>query len=451
MNPLLDEISLPSSEPVFRTLDNACRSGVIRDDAPHWSIEPFIPIHIAPLIEYLVGRNELNESNRKQFRQFCRGVDSIHRDRTNSYQRRFAAAYTSLDPDNDCRDPFAHRQHRNDDLADTTSRVEHDAAELSAAASPADTTIDQTAADQVIQLCREVLTLAGYQPLDRQQIEQCAGIASQFGVPLHVDFDLFERLEAFSRGDIMGTRMRRRLRRLYRREQVDVPIYQRVVVIFQLARDEQSGEYLSSSMLHLRMFKNIPKQDLDMLMPGTRVRIGGLDRAKFILPSLGGFLLSIRRIAQYAVLFAFIALTKSLLMILNVVIIAVLIVAYLAKSVMSYFQTKKHYQLNLTQNLYFQKLDCNAGVAYRLIRQAERQSLVEVIIAYYGILISAAPVSERKLRRRCERVVREAIDVEVEFQVERALTALHAQGFVVRGEDGWQVRPKDGGQAQVGK
>jgi hypothetical protein len=165
------------------------------------------------------------------------------------------------------------------------------------------------------------------------------------------------------------------------------------------------------------MFKNIPKQDIDMLLPGTRVRISGVDRAKIILPSLGGFLMSIRKIAQYALLFAAIALSWTAILI-------GLVIGYLIKSVMSYFQTKNRYQLNLTKNLYFQKLDTNAGVGYRVMQQAHRQASIEAILAYYAIATSETPISTRRLRRRCERIVREAIDVEVDFQVDRALQRL---------------------------
>ena len=443
MDRLLDEISIQGSGPVVRTIEHANRSGVISEDAPRWSVEPFVPVHIDPLIECLLGRDELDPQRRQRFQRFCADVHSIHRDRTSSYHRRFSAAYADFDPDSDCRDPLPGRSV--DRVAETTATEDAAAGdqcepvELSRLAKPP-AVVDQAEVDGVIKLCDEILAIAGYQKLTREEIEQCAGTASQFGVPLHVDFELFERVEVYSRGDIIGTRFQRRLRNFYRRQQVSVPIYQRMVVIFQLASDEESGEYLSSNDLHLRMFKNIPKQDVDMLMPGTRVRIRGFDRAKFILPSLGGFLLSMRRIAQYAVFFTFLALTKSLLLVVNSVIVVVLIVGYLAKSVFSYFQTKKHYQLNLTRNLYFQKLDSNAGVFYRVIRQAERQSIVEVIIAYYGILVEDGPVSERKLRRRCERLVREAIEVEVDFQIDQALETLARLQLAESTADGWRLK-----------
>ena len=85
--------------------------------------------------------------------------------------------------------------------------------------------------------------------------------------------------------------------------------------------------------------------------PVTRVRITGIDRAKIILPSLGGFLMSLRRDRQDArCLFAVIAIqldddtgwTRHRLH---------------DQERVQLFQTKNRYQLNLTRNLYFQKLE----------------------------------------------------------------------------------------------
>jgi hypothetical protein len=429
MDRLLNDISIDRSGPVARAIKDANISGIntageIQEDAPHWAIETFVPVQVGPLVEFLLERDELSQRNRERFRQFCDKVHSIQHDQSDSYLRRFAAAYANIDPDNDCRDPFE------------TPPSEEDPP-------PEPAKLDRDAADKVTVMCDEILTRAGYTKLGREDIEACAETVSQFGVPLHVDFALFDKLEVYARGDIVGTRVQRRLMNFYRRELVTIPIYQRMVVIFELADDDQSDEELTSSTLHLRMFKNIPKLDIDMLLPGSRVRIGRFDSAKFLLPSLGGFLMSIRRVAQYTVLFtAFtaIALSKS-------IILVVLIVAFLIKSVFSsvfgYFRTKKHYQLNLTRNLYFQKLDCNAGVFYRIIQQSERQGTVEILFAYYGILIGDEPISERKLRRRCERLVREAVDVEVDFQVERAIERLANAKLIEETDEAWQVVSAD--------
>lgn len=424
MDHSLIDFSLEGSGALTRSLRDASTSGFIQDDAPHWSIEPFIPLSTDWLADYLSGRDELSPDRSVAFAELVARIDRILHDQAGSYHTRFSSFYAPLDPDSDSRRPSSDggKPPSSAETPHSTQSGDQQALRSRSAAA--------AMSDDVLTLCEGLLGLAGYRRLSREDIEACVGVASQWGVPLHVDLELFDQLIVYARGDILGTRIRRRMRNLYRRESVSVPIYQRMVVLFRLRDDDDSEENLTASALHLRMFKNVPKQDIDTLLPGSRVRISGIDHAKIIVPSLGGFLMSLRKIAQYALLFAVIALHWT-------AILFVLLVGYLIKSVMSYFQTKNRYQLNLTRNLYFQKLDTNAGVGYHIIAQAHRQSSLEMMLAYYAILASDQPISTRRLRRRCERYVREAIDVEVDFQVERALGQLAEMNAIRQEGDHW--------------
>lgn len=358
--------------------------------------------------EFLANRGELSPDDLAEFQARCARIESVIDARTGSYHTAFSDLYGNLDPDSDSIKP--------------ESTAESDLA---------------AEAIEAAQVCDEILMTAGYRRLDQAEIEACVGVASQWGVPVHVNFDLFEHLAVYARGDVIGTRVRRRIRRLYMPEQVDVPIYQRMVVIFVLNDDDHSAEELNAAAMHLRMFKNIPKQDVDMLLPGTRVRLSKIDRVKIVAPSLGGWLLSMRKIAQ--IMFLYFALAFY-----STAVIAILVLAgivYFIKSLFSYFRTKDKHLLDLTRNLYFQKLDTNAGVAYRIIQQSHRQSCVESMLAYYAIAISDKPLSTRRVRRRCERLLREAISVEIDFQVDRALLALCELKLIKPVDDGqhWKV------------
>ncbi len=423
-NSLVDRIlvgqSIDRSGHLTRSLHESHTSGFIRQDAAHWSIEPYLPLSAETLIEYLISRRELDSHGEQAFRQRCRDLDKIIYEKTADYQSRFTKAYGEVDPDTDRRIPKSVRDHPDGDHPD--GGEEQKPVEKSHGAQPqrgedgGEPDLD-IRVHRVLELCEEVLANAGFRRLATDEISRCVGVVSQFGVPLHVDLELFKRLVVYARGDVIGSRIRRRLRNFYRREEVEVQVYQRLVVIFQLRDDDQSDEQLTAADLHMRMFKNVPKQDVDTLLPGARVRITGIDRAKIIVPSLGGFLMSLRKIAQYALLFAVITIHWS-------AILVGLVIGYMVKSVFSYFQTKNRYQLNLTRNLYFQKLDANAGVGYHAIQLAHQQLVAEAILALYAILSSDEAISTRRACRRCERLVREAVHVEVDFQIDRALENL---------------------------
>ncbi len=414
---------MDGGNPITRSLGRSSTSGFIPNDAPHWSIESYIPVQTHVLIDYLLDRNELTPEVASTFRDVCSQVDRILRQRTIGYQGRFADRYWSVDPDNDGRTPGEPGVPAEPELvvAETDDQVD-----------PA----SKLEVTELLQLCEEVLSDAAYRRLSHEEIAQCVGVASQWGVPLYVDFALFEQLHVFARGDIVGTKLRRRLRRLYRPEPVSVPIYQRMVVLFHLKHDSDSEEQLSASSLHARLFKNIPKQDVDTLLPGTRVRITKIDRVKIIVPSLGGLVMSLRKIIQFLLIFA--ALTFYSTAVLGGLILAT--IGYVVKSILSYSQTKNRYLLNLTRNLYFQKLDTNAGAVYRIIQQAHAQTSMEAILAYYAIITSDQPLSKRRLQRRCERIIREAVQVEVDFRVDFALQRLCEMGRVKQtADEHWTV------------
>ena len=471
MSGLLSGFTIEGGSTVGRSFYNATTDGMIQDDAGHWSIEPYIPLKADTLADYLIQRGELPGKLHLEFRQRCDEMDRLHHERTGAYHRQFSAIYASVDPDTDCKPlrtelsdqlrtrwtSTAMETSTQDRLSAKTETVgaipkfpvpkfpvqhdadqnhaEHDTANVGNGESQLQQNSPaQEQMQKVIDLFGQIMDDAGYKKIEREDIEKCVGIASQFGVPLHVDLDLFEQLVVYARGDIMGTRFRRRFRKMYRMEAFEIPVYQRMTVAFQLKSDLPGDEALAPNKVHLRMFKNIPKEDVDTLLPGARVRISGLDHVKIIVPSLGGFLMSLRKIAQYAILFAVIALHWSL-------ILAGLLIGYLVKSTLGYFEAKKKRELKLTRNLYFQKLDTNAGVGYRIIQQAHRQRTCELIVACYALQTAAEPLSPRRLRRRCERILREAVDVEIDFQIDRVLNSLQQINYAVCDGKRWRLKP----------
>lgn len=441
--------SLDSGGPLTRSIADISTSGLIEMDATHWAIEPFIPITVDSLLDYLCWRSSESDQHsavadqssadsgqssariQHQTRAFADQLEKFLHDRTLANHHEFSKRYAAMDPDSDCRIPA--------DLVREPLVPPETQPSVESIKESADTlahTNPKEDADALMRLGDDVLIRAGYRHLTQDEIEKCVGVASQWGVPLKVNFDLFRHLAIYARGDIVGKRFRRRLRNLYRPELVDVPIYQRVVVLFQVDEDLESGEQLNSTELHLRMFKNIPKLDVDMLLPGTKVRLSKIDQAKIIVPSVGGWLLSLQKIGRFVLMFVALTMYTTAF----VFALAIAAVGYLVKSVFSYFQTRNRYLLDLTRNLYFQKLDTNAGAAYRIIQQAHRQSMTEGILAYYAIASENDAISTRKLRRKCERMVREAVDIEIDFRVESAIETLQEMKVIERvDERRWRV------------
>ncbi|MCO8121038.1 TMEM143 family protein [Stieleria sp. TO1_6] len=404
---ILTNWSIDGTGPLTRGISEVSTSGWIDPDAAHWNIEAYLPIETHTLIGYLKQRyGRTGDQSRPWELDFQPAIERIiaHIDgQISQHHSQFSDRYQGVDPDSDCKTPAS---------------VESDPAE--------------NKGDDLMQLCDRILIDAAYSKLTQDDIEKCVGVSSHWGVAMTANFTLFRNLAVYTRGDIIGRRCKRGLRSFYRMQMVDVAIYQRLVVLFQLNDDHDRGETLSAGDFHIRIFKNIPKQDVDMLLPGTSVRLSKLDRAKVIVPSLGGWLLSLQKISKFVLVTLALAAYYSTALVIGLILAAI---GYVVKSFFSYFQTKNRYLLDLTRNLYFQKLDTNAGAAFQIIQQSRRQTSNEAVLCYFALATETEPISRRRLRRKCERLIREAIDVEIDFRIDRAIEPLRELGLVHETDD----------------
>ena len=99
----------------------------------------------------------------------------------------------------------------------------------------------------------------------------------------------------------------------------------------------------------LKLFKNIPKSDIEMLLPGTQVRMSLVDKGKIWLPTLSGVGFTLFKLVQGAAAVAFASLqgTLAFLALLSGVF------GYGLRSFYGYLNTRDRYHLNLTRSLYF--------------------------------------------------------------------------------------------------
>lgn len=270
----------------------------------------------------------------------------------------------------------------------------------------------------------ELLERANFRRLDRAEFKATVGAVSDWGMNLDLDWSVFDRLEVFTRGELVTQLERRRPMNFYRREQIDIPVYQRLVVAFRFDETARSGD---EDFVYLKLFKNIPKMELEMLLPGTKIRMTWFDRCKILLPTISGIIMTIMKIAKGALALAF-AGVYGLLGLLGLVGGTI---GYGIKSFFGYLRTKEKYQLDLTKNLYFKNLDNNAGVLFHLMNEVEEQEFREAILAYFLLWKHAPEVgwTEAELDLRAEAYLKTAADIDVDFEVNDALAKVQRLGL----------------------
>jgi len=310
----------------------------------------YIPLTRFELIDLLCADSMMAAVDRECFRSFCELVASIHHWRSNGQLQEVKRAYAPFDPDSEGRILLHHgeqeRQHR---------------------------------LNALYREFAELLEMAHFQHLSRREIEPVLHSASDWGLRMDVDFNVFEYLAIFARGEALQKRTRSRWLTLYRPEEVDVPIYRRLVLILKLRRHKRLKGNIDTGHVYLKIFKDIPKLDVMMLLPGARIQLTRWDKSKIGLPFLGGL-----GAAAWNIIQDFTHVLEQVLLAPNALWgIAAGGIGYGYKSYYGYVQTRRAYHLSLTQSLYFQNLDSNAGVLTRLLDEAEEQACLVTILAYY--------------------------------------------------------------------
>jgi len=116
---------------------------------------------------------------------------------------------------------------------------------------------------------------------------------------------------------------------------------------------------------------------------------------------------------------------------------------YGVRTYYGYHQTKQRYSLSLTQVLYFQNLDTNAGVLFRLFDEAHEQLCSEVLLAYFFLWRRAGNDGWNRahLVEAIEKILEKTADVKVNFDIGETLVQLDKLGLLEKVEDRYRVPP----------
>jgi hypothetical protein len=318
----------------------------------------FIPLQTAELLDLLCGDPALPEDDRAPLRELADLVQGTYHLRFHRRQVELKNDYEPFDPDTD------------------------------------DTVLMRLTASQKQQrlngLYRDMAWLldrAHFRHLNRDDLEPFLRQASDWGIRMVVDFSAFDHAAIFVRGEAFETRKLRNWRTLFQEVEVEVPIFRRLVLILKLRAGSPLGAGINTEHVFMKIFKDIPRADVDMLLPGARVTLRLLDRGKIGVGLLSGLATMVwRMFGELTQFFHDLAMSTNMAWGLLAGC-----VGYGYKSYYDYQQTRQAYHLNLTQSLYFQNLDSNAGVLARLFDEAEEQETRATLLAYYCLWRFAGP------------------------------------------------------------
>ena len=224
-------------------------------------------------------------------------------------------------------------------------------------------------------------------------------------------------------------------------------MYDRVALIIKY-KDEayfkalkRDGLNFAPGTMIVKLFKNIPKWDLEMLFPNAQVRMKLKDKLLMGGVAVGGGISVMLKASAGLIAMASILwlMARSVItrggempglgpveisgMVGGMTALAA-IGAFLFKQWSSYKNRKIKFMKMLGDNLYFKNLDNNAGVFYHIIADAEEEEFKEALLGYSFLLKAEAGLSARALDDAIEAWFKEVYGVPIDFEIEDALGKL---------------------------
>lgn len=263
-------------------------------------------------------------------------------------------------------------------------------------------------ADQLVSMLANLLWQANFEEMDEAQLIAAIVAGNTRGIRIQVDPEKVRILRIWVRGHGTTTRMKRVLKRPWRKEPYELDVLKRLVVAIRL----RDGAHVM-----LKMFKNIPLGDLEALMPHARVKMGPRDFLTTIASGGGAVWTIATKLITTGV-----AAAGALLYVL-----ALPLAGLSWKTFSSYRRALKDRDSDRTKHLYYQNLANNASVIHMLATNVAQAEVKEAVLCYAICSLGKLDGGHGRIRRlddEAERYLSAKLGISVNFDVHDALETM---------------------------
>ncbi len=356
-------------------------------------------------------REERLGDRAETFRTLCGMIDQIFHFEFHRVTESLKAAYADIDPDSDTR-------------------------RLDLGGEPGGSTF--------VELLDGLLEKANYRRVSESDLNQALARSSLFKIKLQVDFDDFAEVSLFTRGE---SEQRAEVPAWFGlgRKTVEFTNFDRVVVYLKMRDDYAPHKHdfagCRAGATLLKLFRNVPRADLEMLFPNTRVLMRLSDKLMIGVPAVvsGGIVVTTKLGASLVLLGSllgyWLGISRQPVELNQAGVVALFaglaaLGGYIWKQLNNFKNRKLRFMQALTQSLYFKNLDNNAGVFHRLVNDAEEEESKEAVLAYYFLLQAPDGLDKESLDRNIEKWFRTEWDCVLDFEIDDALDKLVMLGLV---------------------
>jgi len=372
-------------------------------------LEHFIPISIERLTADLLSSSLLTPDQQTLFKQFCAHYAALLHAQSHSQLQRLKFLYQPFNPDKEAL--IIKKTETSEQLSSLKSEL------------------------------YSILEDANYEKISEDDLNKALNKISPHGVKVSVDFSDFSDVALFYRGSAVRTESHRDWKRLkFKKREIDILIYRRLFVLLQPRNRQEWINHLSATKktslekaekevdsslkaigingdgdtVYIKLFKDIPRADLEMLFPNTRIQIRLFDKIKLSLMGGGGTVGGV--MATVSKLSASIDPVSAILAVGG-------LLAVIWRQIAKIFSQRAKYSAILTKNLYFYSLDNNMGALTYLANTAEHEECKEAILAYF-FLLTGGKSTHADLDKSIENYIDRQYGIPMDFEVKDGLEKL---------------------------
>ncbi len=285
----------------------------------------------------------------------------------------------------------------------------------------------------------ECLVDGNWEEINDEEMEDALEGEDVFPISLDVRFDEFKVMKLYKLGEITLEDVRTSMFG-FKKENVTIDAFDRIVQILVFHDEEWFAERKrmkhyqgdEGKGLHIRLFKIVPKLDLETIFPNTSPQMRNIDKIKIFAPLVGGLVSLAMKFGP--LLFGgqtgdtSMSVVGGLLSALGM---------YVLKSYMSYQKTREKYQTQVSKDLYFKGQANNAAVLNMIVDLGEEQEVKEALLAYTFLLVeNDRGYNEEALDDRIEGWLMDTFGYDIDFEVDDALAKLIDMKLLNSAEDG---------------
>lgn len=279
---------------------------------------------------------------------------------------------------------------------------------------------------------------ANFERVDEAQLGHAMEAESILKLRLHVDLNDFEEILFFRRGVSTQTEQIKVWNGLRTRD-VTFTNCDRVLVALKyrdadyFEAQDRDDLALEPGAMIIKLFQNVPRADLEMLLPTTEVRMRPIDKVVIGVPAvLGGVVMFVTKLASslglIALLVAFwLGFRDDEVNIGQAQLVAIAaavgtLLGFLWRQWNKFKNRRIQFMKQLSESLYFRNLDNDVGVFHHLLDAAAEEEIKEILLAIHFLLDS--PATEQELDDRIEGWFADHLDCHLDFDVADALSKL---------------------------